>query len=259
MVDLVMQNVLRRGIEDSERFKGLNVQSWKEKYAAAWSILNGRHDIRSNASTQANVTSITRNMNEYCIAYGWKWYSNSGNNHWKDLLQGLNYGVLYDCHSIARALADLCQLFGYGQGAKNNVARVEKDNHIFVLPLILHMIGGEKGYRECGGHHVWSDHQLVEIDGHLYDAMLNVAGVPSYQKETTYVLWWAKEERDPKAWGGSKWIEVAPVGTRKRIIYRTPQAYTFKEVDIVPKSITKQNPFGDARTISYNPLLQWHK
>ncbi|MBK6486170.1 MAG: hypothetical protein IPF98_04695 [Gemmatimonadetes bacterium] len=262
MVDSKLQLVLADNIRRHPRFTGMSFEKWKVTYQAAWAIMNdGPGDIRFDASSIVNLSSLTHNMYRYCEQHGWIWRSNAGNNQWDDLLKDDKRGVFYDCHSIARALAELCAVLGYGSGVPGSVYSHERKGHIFVLPLHhiggvrapLHMFNGEVGYAECGGHQVWSDHQFVVIEHRAYDAMLNVAGIADHDINDQYAEWWAKEVPDATTWVGCRWESVTP---GRPVIHRTAEGYTFREVDVEPDSRTKHNPLGTARVWSGNPLYK---
>ena len=110
-------------------------------------------------------------------------------------------------------------------GAKNGEAHVnssvyhlKQGESLIVLPLDhlanrgpLLMPGGEAGLPHCGGHHVWSDHRFVVINKHVYDAMLNIAGLPFGSLKQQFVEWlaepmpgndwrWFKPDRPHKPW-----------------------------------------------------------
>lgn len=272
MLDEATKSALKENV--LKRFPELSFEAWSQTYPAAWAILDGGvHRISAGMTQTEKLTHLTHNMYAYCEAHGWVWKSSKGADEWHDLLREEKTGVEYDCHSIGRALAELCALLGYGRGSKgggkhnvtypgSSVFHLQKPQHLVVLPLHhlgswrpLYMFNREKGYSGCGDHHVWSDHQFVVIDDRVYDAMLGVAGITRAQIEDQYVEWWAHEVQDKQAYLSLRW---EPDRAGKADIYMSRDGKTFNRTEPARRSQTKENPFGDpveVQAVKLNPLF----
>jgi len=119
-----------------------------------------------------------------------------------------------------------------------------EEDYMIVLPLNhlnggarLLMPGGEAGSPLCRGHHVWADHRFVVIKQHMYDAMLDIAGVSFGLLQKQFVEW---QEMPVK--GSYEWYKPDRPG--KPYLFMGPFGRTFKdkyEGPVEPKDVLKNS------------------
>ncbi len=254
MLDAIMVQRLTKLVLPTE------LEAWKLKYPAAWDVLNGPNPIRSDATAAVNLTNLTLNLWHYGDRKKWEWVSGKGD-AW-GMLEGKTR-VQYDCHTIADCLAELAKVIGYGAGKTSNVLNIEPPTHndVFVIPLrrlcggdLLLMFGGEGGYPSCGGHHVWSDHRIMQFESLCYDAMLKVTALPVAQVQDQYVEWYGIYVKDPRYFGSMRWKPDRP--GKPAIYYAGVPKYTFQEMGIAPGSVSPANPLGSPMPWNTNPAYQ---
>ena len=197
----------------------MTLPAWKQKYLAAWDILSGPHPIHGDASAAVNLSNLTLNLWYYSNREKWKWVSGKGD-AW-GMLEGKKRSS-----TIATPLLTvlpLAKVIGYGNSKTSNVLNIEPPtaDDLFVIPLrrlrggdLLLRFGNEAGYPSCGGHHVWSDHRIMQFESLCYDAMLKVTALLVAQVEDKYVEWYGLFDKDPRCFGGMRWKPDRPASQR---------------------------------------------